>query len=396
MSYEALTTHVTNVLRSHKLLAHVVDWYCDSKSGSVTQGFIRGFILYYVPVTLLRRKLKLAILQRSVAVGGFSATVRAINIFLSEEKHEERLSTLLNKFGYSKESVSELRPAISGCVGIVLATLLDHSLVNSVFVLWCLMRGLPFILPRIPYGPTLAMCLAATQIGTTWVKRPLELDQSYRKFLISQGGKRASVLEMFGNEDIPVRMLCAINHPGQSCSGHAVRYCLQSFLRAVKLYAPLQLAFFIMSQNRSVKKSLIGLLKSSLFMVFYCASAWVILCINFKKPFVSDHSTISTKALYMRLWISGLGVLIENPSRRSELAQYCCTYAADSLYKHGLVRGMYTPNRAIGIAVLAFSWFLLMWNHRSQPKVLSKWLLEFKAKEIKEPEIHRDAEIQQI
>lgn len=379
--YQELSTHFVDLLRSHKLLAHVVDWYTDSRSGSVIQGFIRGFILYYVPVTLLRRKLKKEILQRSLAVGVFSATVRTVNIFFSEEKNENYLKSILQKLNISTDRVLNLRPAVSGIIGVFLATLIDKSLINSIFVLWCLMRAIPFILPQIPYGSTIAACLAATQIGTTWVKRPEELDQSYRKFLISQGGKRANILETFKNPEIPTRLICYLNHPGETCTQHGIKYCSKSFLRGMKLYAPLQLAVFIMSKNRSVSKSFIGLIKSSTFMMLYCASAWVLLCINFKRPFTNENSTISIKALYCRLWVCGLAVLVENPARRSELAQYCCTYAADSLYKRFLVEGKVKPNHFIGVLTLAFSWFLLMWNHEQQPKVLSKWLLGFNVKE---------------
>lgn len=380
-----ISSQVVTFLRSHKLLSHLLDWYTESKSGSITQGFIRGFILYYIPVTLLRRKLKVEVLHRSIAIGIFSASVRATNIFFTKEENKEKLENILKKTNFFqdekiKEHIKRLVPAISGSIGILLASTVDNSLINSIFVLWCLMRALPFILPSIPYGSTLAMCLASTQIATAWVKRPEELNQSYRKFLISQGGKRASTLEIMKNSSLPASLVCQVNHPGQSCLEHGITYTTKSFFRGMRLYAPLQLLFFIMSSNRSVKKSLIGLLKSSLFMMFYCSSAWVLLCLNFKKPFVSEFSKFDSKALYLRLWISGLGVLIENPSRRRELAQYCCTYAADSLYRRGVVEGKVSPNLSIGKLILAFSWFLLMWNYESQPKVLSKWLLGLRDK----------------
>ena len=249
------------------------------------------------------------------------------------------------------------------------------------FVFWCLMRALPLILPSIPFGSTIVMCLSSAQIGTTWVKFPEDLNPSYRRFLISQGGKRASVLELIG-ENIPYRNICEYNHPGQSCLTHGVIYITKSFMRGVKLYAPLQLLFYIFSSRRSVSYSLLGLVRSSAFMAFYCSFCWVATCIGFSKYIVHPSKRLTPTALFSRLWLAGLAVLIEKPSRRPELAQYCATYALDTVYNHCVNRNIIKPNHQyIGTLVLCFSWFILLWNFREQPTILSKWLLGIVDKE---------------
>ena len=360
--------------------------------GNITQGFIRGFIIYFIPMSALRRGIKIITLKRAIAIGGFAATTRTINILLNKPPIRKLLLQYLSKIGIRKENYLQFRAAMGGAFGAIVAGLLDRSLINSVFVLWCLTRGIPIFLPNIPYGSTIVMCLAAAQIGTTWVRRPLEIDQGYRKFLVAQGGKSAYVLEILGTQDFPSRLHCAVSHPGQSCTMHAITYCIGAFWRAFKLYLPLAIAFFILSKKKSIKNSFIGLIRSCLFLAGYCAGAWVVLCVVFRRPFTNNTHVINSMALWSRLWISGLPVLIELPGRRKELAQYCATYAIDTIYRNFVALRLAQPSDFYGFCLLSFAWLLLLWNFKTQPKFVSSWVLGLKEPPKEEVEVPNQIE----
>jgi len=369
----SMQSQLLALARSHKLLGHVVKWYYDTASGNITQGFIRGVILYFIPVTLLRRKLKLETLQRAIAVGLFTGSFRAIHQYLSTGSRKEKLDQLAISYGKSPEFAQNLKKAIAGGLGAIVLVMVDKSLINSIFVLWCLCRAIPFLLPSVPYGPMIVMCLAAAQIGVTWVKRPLLMDQTYRKFLISQGGKSAQTLDFFAT-DFPAGKLCEYSHPGQTCTQHGVHYVATGFYRAVKLYLPLYLVFFAISKKRSLKNLFTGLFRSSLFLCLYCSAAWVMLCMLYSKHLVRPNHKVNSLSLYLRLWLSGVPVLLERKSRQVELAQYCATYAVDTIYRYLEFKKIVAPSYTIGVLLTSFAWSILLWNSDSQPTILSRWL----------------------
>ena len=362
---------------SRKVLREVIK-YGPSLVSTSSSGFLKGFLLYFGPVTLLKRKLQGQTARRAVALGCFVSVVRFVDTLLKElraKKIHTRFPLSLQNI--IEKGIEEYPRAIAGGCGAFAAGLFDPSLINSIFVLWCLIRGLKYQVPTVKYGPVILMCVAASQIGLCWIRWPHLLDASYKRFLDNQSGKAASAVCYAAGKPVFARDVCHINHGDLPCGKHALSYFYTSFLRGVKLYAPIYGVFFLFAKKKSIPNLVENLLRSSAFIMGYCALPWTMFCIFYKWPFTSPDAPVSSLGLFMRLWVSGLSLAIERPSRQSELAGYVCTYVIDSVYRACITNNILKPNKAIGLMLLCLGASLLIHNHKDQPSIFSKWLLEF-------------------
>ena len=362
-----------SICNSNEHVKQVDTFLFRSAPGYIIVGFVKGFLLYSIPITLLKRKLRKTTLHRSTAIGIFFSVFRLCFLIFSSKQFMNFISQYFYQFKNNVELQKKFSSALSGSFAILFAQIIDSSLANSLFVCWFLTRAGSLVIPKIPFGSTIGLCWASSQIGASWVRSPDDLDPSYRKFLGIQGGKSMKILNKLRGT-VYIHDLCNINHPGKSCSTHATLYFVESFKRGLKLYAPLQLILFLLSSRKSVKYSLIGLLRSSLFMAVYCSFCWSSICVTYSKLLTDQNSKLTAKSLYLRGWTAGLALLIEKESKRGELAKYCITYALDTLYRHYVIRGIIQPNKNIHQFISCICWFIMLWNFKKQPKYLTDFL----------------------
>lgn len=156
--------------------------------------------------------------------------------------------------------------------------------------------------------------------------------------------------------------------------------------RALKLYAPLHLLLTLLSPKRSLLGYAEGVSRSTLFLASYCTLAWsdpVFPPLLHATHFMFRYSACKFFALFpgvtrttllIPTMLSGLPVLLERPSRRTELAIYVASYALDSLHNQlAVLRGkdLWMPTRSI----LVLATMVLFHNFQQMPTFLSSWLL---------------------
>jgi hypothetical protein len=69
-----------------------IEWAKEMKNKyrwSVMEGAFKGFMLYLVPITLMRRKLTNHTLRRATAVAAFASIARTLHIWLQDVKAEK-------------------------------------------------------------------------------------------------------------------------------------------------------------------------------------------------------------------------------------------------------------------------------------------------------------------
>jgi len=325
----------------------------------ILNGFLKGVLLWGIPlVVFARRKREI---RRAIAIGLGVALVR----FLSRlaDKNQD-----ISSYYYKN--------AVIGLIAGPIFLILDGNLhQNSVLVFWILIRAFYNVVPSIPLGSTIVMCLSASQLLSSWIfAPPTQLNKSFRSFLNWQGGQLVDDINFYQRFEPPgLNNACFLIHPDSSCGFYSIHFFLSGLYRALRLYLPLYGLLFITSQKKSIYHLLENLVRSCFFLSAYCTLGWASACVYYKiKP------EISRKSLAMHTWISGLAVLLERPGRRSELAIYCLTYAMDSLYRWYKETykesGFQLPTRLL----LVLSGSILFHHHLNQPSFVMKWLLQLK------------------
>lgn len=241
---------------------------------------------------------------------------------------------------------------------------------NNLLVFWILVRSLYNALPSVgPFGPVIFMCLSTSQLLSSWIKAPHDLNsyeapsissqplRSYLAFLDWQSGimKVDRVWASKPGRNIP--RPCFLVHPNQvsipkitlliysqNCEEHAVYFFVDSLFRALRLYFPLHFMLTAMSKDKSVPYFLENLIRSSVFLAGYCSAACVSQFLSFQIIIILGYSactvhrvlprvSVSRLSLMLHVWVAGLFILLERPRRQVELAMYCSTYALDSVYR---------------------------------------------------------------
>lgn len=285
---------------------------------TLTEGIGRGFLLYFLPVTVLRRQVKKSVLRRSLAVGGFCGIVRLIRYYTQykEDKKKKCLQDASNSennlivrlIQWIRGNIYKYPCHVAGGVGALIGLALDPSLAESqLFSIWLLVRAVRCIAPTFPHASTITMCISSSQILSSYIKAPNHLDGSYYRFLKIHGGQGKETLHTLLTRN-DITSICSVIHPGQSCSKYWVTFFFQEFRRAMKVYAPLYVVFFLFSRSKNIAFLVQNLLRSSAFLALYCTIAWVSGCIYHR---IFPNTPISRATLFTHASFSGLATLVE-------------------------------------------------------------------------------------
>lgn len=321
-----------------------------------------SFLTYFVPLALLRRKLRdRHHLRASLAFGAFSGTYRAVRLLVA------RLRPQLNRSA----------PFFAGAAGAIATTAIDPSFVSSLFVTWWCVRALRS-LPAVAafqasrYGPALVMCAATDVLAPAGFDTPQDHQVSYRKVRALPAFPSiwvSSSLRQFFDTFFQVNgdSVERFRHPppGVSIAQNLVAtsgtpfwrwqmlYLWRVALQAVRIYAPLHLvwAVFRLPARTPLRVLFSNTLRSTAFLTAYVVSLQVILLTN--SQLVGGRP--QRAQLHLWCWISGLSVLLERSSRQAELAFFCASQAVNSLYNHAKRVGLVQPSHAVGVALLALA-----------------------------------------
>jgi hypothetical protein len=242
------------------------------------------------------------------------------------------------------------------------------------------------------------MTIAAMQIIYGYIVRQYSLPPSYLKFLMSAGridkrlvfatgavarGEHLAISELQNyakehkifvnfNNISQKRPLCDLIHPGENCFEGWIRFLFSHFVNySIRMYFPLNLITLILFQRQklifqptnSLKKLIISCLRSAAFLSFYVGNGWLVGCILRSM----NIFTPKTNWLFCGL-AAGPAVLIEQKSRRMELALYCLSPALQSMHQCAVDFGWFpkVPNVTAFIFCLASA--ILMAAHQNGPE----------------------------
>jgi len=347
---------------------------------TLTEGLGRGFLLYFLPMAVLKREIKKNILRRALAIGGFCGSVRLIRYYTQYKEYEKKeyfrkvnvSSNILLKIYYLIRGLIYKYPSqLAGCIGGIIGILLDPSLAESqLFSIWLLVRAIRCITPTIPYSSTITMCIAASQILSSYARAPTHLDSNYLKFLNIHGGQNKQTLHILRTSK-DIKRLCTIIHPDSYCSTFLLQFFIDEFKRAIRLYAPLYVVFFLFSRSKNVSYLVQNLIRSSTFLSLYCTLAWSSGCLFHRIIPVS----VSRFSLFSHAWVAGLATLLERENRRSELAVYCMTYAVDSVAKTCTDSDIIPKIPYITHIIFSIALGLLVRHRKQQPWIFSHFML---------------------
>jgi len=347
--------------------------------------FGKAFVLYALPMSLLRRELKKTILLRASALAAFMGIAKVVQMLLHNQNHK---------------TTKYYAHAIAGGLGAMIALAIDRGLGSNTLVIWFGIRAalcaieessLGKTLQKVPQKSTIVMCIAASHILSTWVRYPRELDPGYCKFLTYQGGRPAWAMQRFAAPNAPVQYpLIMIRKPGTSAISDATQFFIAGVKRAGSLYLPLYVAsvIFAVGQARNRTKDRIGKIlfnflsnvaRSSVFLSAYCTIAWHGAEIL---RFISRDSYrigATRASLRRHVWVSGLATLIERKERRTELATYCLTYAIDAIWRrmetaYPLLK---KTKPILAAIILTISCSVLLHHYNKQPALVTKYILSF-------------------
>jgi len=319
-----------------------------------------------VPITILRRGNLVSNIRRALALGIFTAGVRAGDDILTKLKSEsfQEPQTPVELW------VSKYTLGVAAFLSALVAINVDGEIHTSMtVVLWVVVRALRHFVPEIPGGSTLLMCLTASQLLATWIVVPWEHNPAYRRFLDYHGGITRAQLELLTKSPIDT---CSIVHPGSYCIPFLINFLFKSFPRSVRLYLPVYITTFLLSSSKNIPRTIIGFVRSCLFLSLYCTSAWASLCTAQRL-----RTTPITKAqIASHAWLAGVPVLLETQTRRAELAAYCLTYSLESIYNYIQRQGCNLFSPSINSLLLALSAGVLLHYHDHQPKAAIHWLFK--------------------
>jgi hypothetical protein len=130
--------------------------------------------------------------------------------------------------------------------------------------------------------------------------------------------------------------ICTLIHPDDpSCTSFAFLCFLKSMLRSAKLYLPLNIAMTLIfgigrlksSPKRALLRLILSTLRSSVFLAGYVTTAWTVTC-TLRRVLGKESALF----YIVNGMCSGAWSLVENRSRRMELALYCLPRALESFW----------------------------------------------------------------
>jgi len=217
------------------------------------------------------------------------------------------------------------------------------------------------------------MCLSASQILSTWLSAREELPATYRHFLDVHGGQTLlQQTTMLGSPDT-----CSILHPDKSCFTFHVNYFPSCYLGSMRVYLPLFALQWLFSKSKNPKYFVTNVLRSSFFLATYCTSAWMSLCGWNKLRSVGLVCGPQSRVHYfLHGWVAGLSLLVERHGRAVELATYCSTYAAETVFRYCERKEWISVSPALNSLILALSTAFLLHHYDQQPQMMIRWLFK--------------------
>ncbi len=317
-------------------------------AGSVVRCGLLCFLTYWIPIALLRRKLRDRFHLRSAAAFGlFGALYRTVRVLVSRFASQTEHQWLHTH-----------SPLLAGCVGAAGAVAVDPSFVSSVFVIWWGVRAartLPVVhrlLEEPKYGPLAVMAVASGLLCPAGLKAPEEHHVSYRKFLEGFFEVSGSKMSEFQTPKPGLTI-------GQSVAGkkHLIAwyaaYCAGVAWACVKLYAPLHLVWALLRLPNKTYPRVIAAntARSVAFLTTYVCGLMACLLAD-------SHCFLpNPPRWHVALWapIPALALLVERQNRQSELAFFCLSHGLNSLYNRARLAGLLCPNNVVGALLLMVS-----------------------------------------
>ena len=139
-------------------------------------------------------------------------------------------------------------------------------------------------------------------------------------------------------------VMCALQHaPTPFCTVGALNAFYAEFLRAGKLYVPLNIIMAIIFKGskilknpfKTLKQMIKSTLRSTIFLTFYVTTSWSMPCF-FRNLRGRDEKWM----YYVNGLLAGSMVVLEQPGRRLELAMYCFPRAVESLWNSWVAKGV--------------------------------------------------------
>jgi len=352
--------------------AYLFHWFQpetrQSTRAHILRGFSKCFLLYFVPMCLIRRGNIYRNFRRAAALGVFVAGVRAADDILTKLKEAFDHDTSKKPKTAAELFVTKYTLGVAAFVSALIAINVDGEIQESItVVLWTLVRAVRPFVPHIPGGSTILMCLTSAILLDTWITHPENHNPGYRKFLDIHGGKDKETLQA-----LRYNFSCNTSHPGISCWGHFFKFWITSLPRSLKLYAPVYITTFLLSSTKNIPRTIIGYLRSTVFLSSYCTLAWASLCMANKLR----SKGMKLNNIFHHGWISGLAVLLEPKGRRGELAAYCLTYALETVFIYLQRRGYVNVSPSVNSLMLAVAAGILVHHHEQQPKAMIHWLFK--------------------
>ena len=152
--------------------------------------------------------------------------------------------------------------------------------------------------------------------------------------------------------------MCSILHPGHSCQSHWISFVLNHMRTiSLKFYLPLNIistlvfnrAKLISDPRTTSVRVAKSVFRSACFLSLYCGNAWFFQCI-FRRLGVLHKWFVP----FAMAFASGLTILIEEKSRRLELAMYCLSPTLQALYNLALQSGFVKRSAQKGHVVQLF------------------------------------------
>ncbi|XP_039059376.1 LOW QUALITY PROTEIN: transmembrane protein 135 homolog [Hibiscus syriacus] len=210
------------------------------------------------------------------------------------------------------------------------------------------------------HGDIFLMCLASSQILSSYLLKPESFPPSYRSFLNKHVGKDLVILQgvkehasglpytnLEGIEefykakgaavklDPNMKIPCSMIHGNQACSSHVFTFFREAYKRSLPVYLPVYLIPTLLVHRQGLLrrpytilgKSLLGTARSSLFLSAYTSSAWMWTCTMNRLFGKCDIPIVA-----LGTFPTGLALAVEKKSRRMEISLYCLARAIESFF----------------------------------------------------------------
>lgn len=342
----------------------------------VSQGFVNGVGLYSATPVLLslirRKRVDPSVWRTAVAagtfLGGYRLACQLLDHYQSRRSKAGPSTRLPKVIESTEQLIFEYRNFIAGGAATFLGLAVDDMWLSPTLVAWWAARALRCIVPDVPHGSTIAMCVAASILNPAAFLFQNEHERSYQKFMERMALiKRHTLLRpdeplpgpgIHGWDRLTICDELIGEFPSSSLGSHhsctwAVLTTIapRLFLVSLKLYAPLYLAWNVFKLRWPDSRLLESILTSSLFLTVYSGLQYLVVLL-----WTSTVSPTITRNQHASLaWVSGLATLIERKERRVELATYCAAHAVNALSSR-FARTKYFRRSVTRV----FAWLLLV------------------------------------